>query len=93
VWIFAAALWTEDQNYKKYAMPFILLGLAVSVYHNLLYYGVISEALAPCTKELSCTSRQLELFGVITIPIMSFISFLLITIFIFLDKKEKRSFL
>ena len=92
-WIFAAALWTEDRKYKKYALPLILVGLGISIYHNLLYYGLISEALAPCTKDLSCTSRQLELYGFITIPFLSLVSFLLISFFIFLESKEERYFL
>lgn len=87
--IFAVALWTEDQNYKKYALPFILIGLLVSLYHNLLYYGLISATLTPCTKELSCTAKQLELFGVITIPMLSFLSFLTMLIFVRWNNKNR----
>ncbi len=92
-WIFAVGLWSEDRNYKKYAFIFVFAGLLISAYHNLLYYGFIDEGFSPCTKDLSCTSRQLELFGFLTIPLLSFISFLLVTLFLILDKKDKRSFL
>jgi len=69
--IFGAALFTEDRNYSKYSLPLITAGLGVSIYHNLLYYGVIEQGLVPCTAGVSCSSKQLELFGFITIPLLS----------------------
>lgn len=77
--IFGVALWSEDQGYKKYALPLSLSGIAISGYHNLLYFGIIPEKLAPCTREVSCSAKQLELFGFITIPVMSLVCFIFIT--------------
>jgi disulfide bond formation protein DsbB len=88
VLIFGAALWTEDQKYKHYALPLLSIGFFVAAYHNLLYYGVISEALAPCTPDASCSTRQLELFGWITIPLLSLLSFLVSIAFVFFDKNK-----
>lgn len=82
--IFGTALWFEDKNYSRYAIPLTLIGLAVAGYHNLVYYGMISESLTPCREGISCSSRQLELFGFITIPLLSLASFftvLVLTIF------------
>jgi disulfide bond formation protein DsbB len=86
--IFGAAIWSEDSHYKIYALPLALTGLVISLYHNLLYYGVIAEELSPCTRELSCTSRQLELFGVVTIPLLSLLSFLLVVVLIICHSSE-----
>ena len=80
VFIFAVGLWREDRSVWTYALPLSLAGLAIAGYHNLLYYGFISEGLVPCTKDLSCTTRQLELFGFITIPLMSLVGFLMFNI-------------
>lgn len=91
--IFGVAVWTEDCGYRKYAFPIATLGLAISVYHNLLYYGAISEALAPCTEGVSCSSKQLELLGFITIPLLSMISFLLTTALIAADSKNTKGLL
>src|SRR5688572_17772100 len=66
--IFASAIWNEDRRYPIYALPLAVPGLLFSIYHNLLYYGLIPAKLAPCTKEISCSARQLELFGILTIP-------------------------
>jgi disulfide bond formation protein DsbB len=88
LFIFGVALWTEDSNYRKYAFPIALVGLVISIYHNLLYYGVVSEALAPCTQGVSCSSKQLELFGFITIPLLSMMSFLIVTALIAADSRR-----
>lgn len=90
VFIFGAALWTNDRGYKKYALPLALVGLAIAIYHNLLYFGVITEALAPCTQGVSCSSKQLELFGFITIPLLSFLGFLFICVITAFDKNTPK---
>ena len=87
VLIFGVGLWTEDASYKKYVYPMAGLGLAVAAYHNLLYFGIISEELAPCTQELSCTNKQLELFGFLTIPLLSLFGFLMIMVLTWLDSR------
>ncbi len=75
VFIFGVALFTEDSGYRKYAFPLALIGFLISIYHNLLYFGFITEALAPCTQGVSCSSKQLQLFGFVTIPLLSLLMF------------------
>lgn len=88
--IFGVAVWTDDAGYRKYAFPVAVVGLLIAVYHNLLYYGLIAEALAPCTQGASCSSKQLELFGFITIPLLSMVGFLVIVALLVLDAKKVR---
>jgi disulfide bond formation protein DsbB len=83
--ILGTAIWTEDSGYAKYALPLACIGLLISVYHNLIYYGLISEALSPCTQNLSCSAKQLELFGFVTIPLLSLICFLVLALTIALE--------
>jgi disulfide bond formation protein DsbB len=78
--IFGVGLWKEDRSVWAYAFPLTVAGLVISGYHNLLYYGFVSEGLVPCQKDLSCTTRQLELFGFLTIPLMAFGGFLMFNI-------------
>lgn len=73
----------RDKNVKFYALPLSLIGLAISIYHNLLYYGVIAESLAPCRMGISCTTRQIEWFGFITIPLLALTAFIVITLSLF----------
>jgi disulfide bond formation protein DsbB len=65
----------RDSRMKNYALPFCLIGLAISIYHNLVYYRIIPESLAPCAQGVPCTSRQIEWFGFVTIPLMSLAAF------------------
>lgn len=74
----------RDKGLPSYVLPLTVLGLLIALYHNLLYFGVISESLAPCTAGVPCTQRQLELLGFITIPLLSFSSFLVITVLMYL---------
>lgn len=75
VLIIATAIATRDGRMKYYALPLCLAGLAVSVYHNLLYYGVVPASLTPCSQGVPCTEKQIEWFGFVTIPLMGLASF------------------
>lgn len=75
VLIIGTGILLRDGRFKVYALPLCLAGLAVSVYHNLLYYGVIPEGLAPCTEGVPCNAVQIEWFGFVTIPLMGFGAF------------------
>ncbi len=81
---------SRDGRMKAYALPFCFIGLAISVYHNLLYYGLISEAITPCSEGIPCTARQLDLFGFISIPLMTLTAFVVIILSLLIyNSKEK----
>src|ERR687893_378695 len=86
VLIVGAGIIMRDGRLKYYALPLCLAGLAVSVYHNLLYYGVIPETLAPCSQGASCAERQIEWLSFITIPLMGLAAFLGLTLCLLLYK-------
>ena len=76
--IATVALSTRDPLGSRYAWPLAITGLAVSGYHNLLYYAVLPRSIAPCATGVSCTERQIEWFGVVTIPLLSLSAFVII---------------
>jgi disulfide bond formation protein DsbB len=78
----------QDPKVKWYALPLSILGTVISAYHNLLYYKIISESIRPCTSGVSCTSKQLEWLGFLTIPLMALFAFLLISVFIVLAGRK-----
>ena len=78
--ILAVGILTRDARIRLYALPLSLAGLGIAIYHNLLYYGVIPESVAPCTAGVSCTTRQLEWLGFITIPLLALVAFSVISI-------------
>jgi len=78
--LFAIGFIKKDPNCIWYTSPLISLGLIISSYHNLLYYGLIEKSITPCTAGVSCTSKQIEWFGFITIPLLALIAFTLLTL-------------
>lgn len=77
--ILAVGIVRDDPDAPWYALPLSVLGLGVSAYHNLLYYGILPESIAPCTAGISCTTKFIQWFGFLTIPLLSFLAFAAIT--------------
>lgn len=88
--IYASAIWNQDEGHRKYSHPLAVCGFVISVYHNLLYYNLVADSLVPCSEGVSCTTKQLELFGFLTIPLMAFISFSLICLIEHLNILNRR---
>lgn len=85
--IFTVNLLYPDDKLYKYAFPLVLIGWAISVYHNLLMFKIIPETLSPCVQGVPCSVDYLNWFGFITIPLLSFIAFSAILIILILGKK------
>jgi disulfide bond formation protein DsbB len=90
VLIIGSGIIMRDGRMTSYALPLSLIGLAISIYHNLLYYGLIPESITPCTEGISCTSRQIEWLGFITIPLMALTAFLSVSLCLILYNKSEQ---
>lgn len=88
--IIAIGIATRDPRMKIYALPLSFIGLAIAIYHNLLYYGIIPEAITPCTEGVPCNAVQLEWLGFITIPLMGLAAFIALTLCLLLYKPEEK---
>lgn len=88
--ILTVGILRKDRKLYQYVLPFSILGLLVSIYHNLLYYGILPESAQPCTLGISCTTKQIELFGFITIPLMSLLAFVIINLGMFVYAKGNK---
>ena len=76
VFILAVGLLPLDPKVVRYALPLALIGLVVAGFHLLLLEGFIPETLAPCRQGIPCKTVQIECFGFVTIPLLSFLAFL-----------------
>ena len=89
--ISAVGLYKKDRSSAFYILPLALIGLAIAIYHNLLYYGILPESVQPCTLGISCTTRQLDWLGFVSIPLLSLFAFIFIAaaslLFLRLSKK------
>ena len=76
VLILALGLFPFDPKVVRYALPLALTGLLIAGFHVLLTMGIIPESLAPCRQGIPCKAIQIEWFGFVTIPLLSFLAFL-----------------
>jgi len=89
IFIFAAGLFPAfDKSVIKYALPLTIVGGLIALYHTLLYAGIIPENIQPCSKGVSCTEKYIELFGFVSIPMMSFFAFSTLIAFLILLKRR-----
>jgi len=73
--ILLVGMFPLDKGVVRYALPLAVIGWLFAVYHYLLYSGYIPESLQPCDQDASCAKIDLELFGFITIPMLSILSY------------------
>lgn len=90
VFIFLINLLYPDRSVFKYSFPLVIIGLFISIYHNLLILKMIPENLSPCVSGVPCSVDYLNYFGFITIPLLSFMAFLIIFILLTLYKKQNK---
>jgi disulfide bond formation protein DsbB len=81
-------LFPFDKNVIKYALPLALAGWGFALYHYLLYSGYIPESIQPCSQGVSCSETYLDLFGFLTIPMLSLISFSVLVTLLFILKRK-----
>lgn len=82
---------TFDRSVIKYALPLSIAGGLTAFYHSLLYAGIIPESIQPCSKGVSCTEKYFELFGFVSIPMLSFLAFsALVALLLFLYRRTSK---
>jgi disulfide bond formation protein DsbB len=89
--LLAMGLFPFDRSVVKYALPLAIAGWLTALYHNLLYSGIIPESIQPCSQGVSCTEKYIDLFGFITIPMLSLLSFsTIISLLILLQRRTSK---
>lgn len=86
--ILLVGLLTNDKNILRYTTPFVGLGWLFAVYHNLLQYNIIPETASPCSQGVPCSAKYMEVFGFITIPMLSLLAFSLLAVLLYTIKKR-----
>lgn len=88
VLILPMGLFPFDAKAAKFALPLTVAGLLTAVYHNLLYAGLIPRSIQPCTQGVPCTEKYIELFGFVTIPLLSLVAFAAMTALLIIIKRR-----
>lgn len=92
VFILGVAIYKKLKDAWLYVLPLSIIGGFIAIYHYFLQ--VNPEALAPCSAtgfSVSCSERFFTYFGYITIPWMAFSAFILISLFMLLERSKSNS--
>jgi disulfide bond formation protein DsbB len=89
--VLARALFPLDRGVVKYALPLAALGWLIAAWHNLIYAGIVPEALQPCARGVSCSERYVELFGVVDIPLLSLLAFSTLVVILAVVARRSRT--
>ena len=68
-------LFPFDARVVRYALPLSAVGWPIALFHVLLTHGWIPESIKPCAQGVPCALNQLELFGFLSIPLLSLVAF------------------
>ena len=72
----------------EYALPLAMAGWLTALYHTLLYAGIIPESIQPCGQGVSCTNEYITVFGFLTLPLLSLLSFSTVMVLLLTLKKR-----
>ncbi|EOQ16076.1 hypothetical protein KQ3_04990 [Bacillus cereus B5-2] len=75
--ILGIGMFRKDPYVSTYAFPFVCIGLLIAAYQITIQAFPTSE-LKMCSVGVSCTEDYLNLYGFISIPMLSFVGFLAI---------------
>lgn len=87
--ILGIAVYRNDQGIYKYVLPLSMIGMLISGYHTLLQKIPYFQQFEMCTTGVPCSKDYLNWLGFITIPLMAFIGFTIITICLIVIARRK----
>ncbi len=88
--ILGIGMYRKDPYVRAYAFLFACIGLLIAVYQIIVQVFPTSE-MKKCSVGVSCTEDYLNLFGFISIPMLSFDGFLAIIILLYIKpERDKR---
>jgi disulfide bond formation protein DsbB len=74
-----------DRRAARYFFPLAVVGFVVAVWHILIEKGVINESQScEISAPGGCSTRWIEEFGYVTIPVLAATAFVLVAFFMFL---------
>ncbi|WP_462411196.1 disulfide oxidoreductase [Neobacillus sp. Marseille-QA0830] len=89
--ILGIAVYRNDRGIYRYVLPLSAIGMLISGYHTLLQKVPYLQQFEMCTTGVPCSQDYINWLGFITIPILAFIAFTIITIsLVVLARSQKR---
>lgn len=88
------AAYKKNNEFVLPALILTLIGWLIAIYHNLLYFHILPESVAPCVAGISCTTKFSGFLAVLPIPLQALLGFTLILLILIIYRKvtnEQRS--
>lgn len=90
--ILGVAFYRNDCEVYRYVLPLSIIGIVLSGYQIALEKIPYLQEFEMCTTGVPCSKDYLDLFGFITIPMMAFTAFTIITVcLIILARKGQKN--
>lgn len=86
--VMTSAVFTTDGRVWRYVAPLAAVGWLIAAFHNLLYFGIVPEAIKPCAQGPSCSGSDMMIFGQLPIPMLSLAAFSLIILSLLAVRKR-----
>lgn len=87
--ILGIAFYRNERDIYHYALPLSIFGIVVSGYHIALQKLPYLQQFEMCKTGVPCSKDYLNWLGFITIPMMAFAAFVIITVSLFLLIRKK----
>ena len=89
--VLGVAIFQKNTKIWLTALCFSIPGTLLAAFHYALQkLPALQSSVAECTSEVPCTAQYVNYFGFITIPFLSLIAFLIITLLSFLLMKRSK---
>lgn len=88
VLLIGIALYHNESSIYKYVLPMSILGMVVSGYHYAEQHIPALQQFQTCSSGVPCTGKYVDWFGFITIPLLAFVAFAVITVCMFFVRKQ-----
>jgi disulfide bond formation protein DsbB len=91
VLVLAVGLLPYDPKVIRYTAALTAVGWLIALFQVLLVAGIIPESAQPCVQGIPCSETHIALFGFLSIPVLSVLTFSLIGLLLFLAHKMESS--
>lgn len=88
--ILGIAVFKNNKNIYQYVLPMTIIGMCVSTFHYLKQKIKVVGEIGTCNSGVPCNAAYINWSGFITIPFLALIAFSIITILLFLVRKEQK---
>lgn len=91
VLVLGLGLLDADVRCLRYATPIAWAGWGLAAWHCAVFWGLVAESLTPCGKGGSCADAELQVAGVVPIPLLSLLAFTALLLLLSMARKRMQS--